>query len=138
MQLSGDAFQFLWGCRINHPACSHCQYRLFLGRVRAERNDVTSPVLQKFQGHMTQATDSNDAHFIRWFNSGQYDGVEDRNAATKQWAGFAHINILWQQNGPRPVPANHVGKAAISSYNCCLTFGAEMVCAIHALLAAHT
>src|SRR6056297_2457130 len=122
MQLSGDAFQFLWRCRINHPACSHCQYRLFLGRVRAERNDVTSPVLQKFQGHMTQATDTNDSHFVRWFNAGQYDRVEDRNAATKQWAGFADV-VRGHWSWAIPLPKDiDMSKAAISSYNRCLTF----------------
>src|SRR5215469_1383149 len=107
------------------------------GRSRESRY-LAAPLVQELKRHMTQPTDSDDAHAVRRKHVCDEHRSEDRNPSAEQGSGLCRVQPLRQWSRPNPVAAHVRAERAIPAHDGHLQVLAEVMIAALALPAIET
>ena len=108
---------------------------LALRVARRKRKDFAAPPREKAKSHVAQPADADNPNAVGRFHVRLENGVENRDAAAEEGAGFGRVKFFRQRDGPRPLGADAIGKAAVTPDDGSLAGGAEVLVAGQALLA---
>ncbi len=86
---------------------------------------------------VAQAANADDTHPVGGLDPGLDDGVEDRDTAAEERPGLAGIQRLGDRGGPGPLATHHVGETAVAAHQGPLNRAAEVVVAVHTVVAVH-
>src|SRR5271165_3659651 len=124
-----NGFEFRGGTGVNNFVGAHLPGFVGFGGRGGEGGHFAAPLIEKRQGHVTQATDADDSDAVSGFHVELDDGVEDGASSAEEGACFGQVDTRWDRGRPSPVTANLGGEAAGAAQNSPFDVRAKVVIA---------